>query len=147
MEPAENMRAPARERGINVLDTVAEDLPYHNLRFDFVLMVSCISYFDKLHRAFKEACRVLKRGGTLIVGFVAKDSPISRFYEQRRPQSVFYKDAIFYSPEKVTAELEQAGFTGLSYSQTFFHELDVTKAVKMAEPGYGKGSFVVVKAL
>ena len=80
-------------------------------------MVFCISYFENLHEAFKEAYRVLKDEGVLIVGFIDKNSTIGEFYESRKPESVFYKHANFYSVDRVTEELKKVGFKGLTYSQ------------------------------
>ena len=103
IEPSPNMRALALKKGIDVLSAEAEHLPYKDMRFDFVLMVFCISYFDDLPAAFREARRVLKKGGSLIVGFVDKDSIIGKMYEQRKPDSVFYKQANFYSIKRITS--------------------------------------------
>ena len=91
IEPSPNMRALALKKGIDVLSAEAEHLPYKDMRFDFVLMVFCISYFDDLPAAFKEARRVLKNGGSLIVGFIDKDSIIGKFYEQRKIGWCLYK--------------------------------------------------------
>lgn len=146
IEPAPNMRALAIQRGINVRNATAEVLPYHDLSFDYVVMSICISYFDNLHLAFREANRVLKREGTLIVGFIDKNSTIGKYYEQRRQKSIFYKQAIFYT-QKVAEVLEKVGFKRPRYSQTLFNELDAIKTVEPAEPGYGKGSFVIINAI
>ncbi len=147
VEPAGNMRALAVKRGVDVMDAEAEALPYKDNKYDFVLMVFCVSYFDDLHESFKEAHRVLKNGGSLIVGFIEKDSIIGKFYEARKPQSVFYKDANFYSVERIISELKRAGFRELSFSQTLFHNLDDIKKPEPSMPGYGKGSFVIIKSL
>ncbi len=48
IEPSENMRKLAAERGIEVMDGIAEMLPYKDNKFDLVLIVSCITYFDDL---------------------------------------------------------------------------------------------------
>ena len=147
IEPSPNMRALALKKGIDVLSAEAEHLPYKDMRFDFVLMAFCISYFDDLPAAFKEARRVLKNGGSLIVGFIDKDSIIGKFYEQRKPDSVFYKQANFYSTKRIIAELKKLGFKKLQFSQTLFHELDDIKEFEPAKPGYGEGSFVLIKAI
>jgi len=147
IEPSPNMRALALKRGIDVLSAEAEHLPYKDMRFDFVLMAFCISYFDDLPAAFKEARRVLKNGGSLIVGFIDKDSIIGKFYEQRKPDSVFYKQANFYSTKRIIAELKKPGFKKLQFSQTLFHALDDIKEFEPAKPGYGEGSFVLIKAI
>ena len=147
IEPSVNMRALALKRGIEVLAGEAENLPYKDMHFDFVLMVFCISYFDDLPAAFKEARRVLKNGGSLIAGFIDKDSIIGKFYEQRKPDSVFYKQANFYSTKRIIAELKKLGFKKLQFSQTLFHALDDIKEFEPAKPGYGEGSFVLIKAI
>lgn len=147
IEPSPHMRALALKRGIEVLSAEAEHLPYKDMKFDFVLMAFCISYFEDLHRAFKEAQRVLKIGGALIVGFIDKESTIGKFYEERKPESVFYKQANFYTPKRIIAELKQLKFKDLQFSQTLFHALDDIKKFEPAKPGYGEGSFVIIKAI
>jgi SAM-dependent methyltransferase len=147
IEPAENMRAVAEKKGIFVINAVAENLPYKAVRFDFVLMNFCISYFEDLEKAFKEAFRVLKWEGCLIVGFIDKNSQIGMYYEDRKPESIFYKQANFYSVNRVQRELKKAGFKELQFSQTLFHDLDKIESIEMSLPGYGKGSFVLIKAI
>ncbi len=147
VEPADAMREIAQLRGVEVIDATAEHLPYKDLRFDFVLMSSCISYIEELHQAFREANRVLKHGGTLVVGFIAKDSIIGKFYEEKRKKSVFYKQATFYSVEKVSIELINAGFHFLEFSQTLFKDLDRIKEAEPTLKGCEKGSFIVIKAI
>lgn len=146
VEPSENMRALAIKRGIEVIDGVAESLPYGDLRFDFVVMAFCISYFNDLHVAFKETHRVLKKNGILVLGFLDKNSIIGRQYEQHRAESTFYKSAIFYTADKVIFELNRAGFRHFNFSQTLFHSLEEIKEVEPVKSGYGEGSFVVIQA-
>lgn len=147
IEPADNMRALAEKKGISVLNAVAEHLPYKSLQYDFVLMNFCISYFDELAAPFKEAHRVLKRGGCLLVGFVEKDSRIGKYYQQRKPESVFYNKATFYSVSKVEKELKSAGFKKLEFLQTLFQTLDNIRTIERPLPGHGEGSYVVIKGL
>lgn len=147
IEPAPNMRALALKRGIDVMSAEAENLPYKDMEFDFVLMAFCISYFADLTAAFSEAKRVLKNGGALIVGFIDKDSLIGKYYEQRKPESVFYRQANFYSVKRITSALKKIGFKNLQYSQTLFHALDDIKEFEPAKPGYREGSFVLIKAI
>ena len=146
IEPAENMRVLAERKRISVMNAVAEHLPYKSLQYDFVLMNFCICYFDDLLQAFKEANRVLKRSGCFIVGFIDKNSRIGKYYEERKPESVFYKNAIFYTVNKVERELKKAGFKNLECSQTLFRSLDQSQTIEAPLPGFGKGSYVLIKA-
>lgn len=146
VEPAEEMRKIAMSRGIEVMNAPAEKLPYKDMHFDFVLMASCISYFDDITTAFREANRVLKHKGSLIIGFIEKNSTIGKYYEQKRQKSVFYKQATFYPVSKVVSELQQTGFNNFIFSQTLFHNLDEIKTLEPPKAGYGEGSFVIIKA-
>lgn len=147
IEPAINMRALALKRGIDVLAAQAEHLPFKDMKYDFALMAFCISYFEDLQIVFNEAYRILKKGGSLIVGFIDKDSIIGKYYKERKPHSVFYKDARFYSAKTVASELKKAGFRNLDFSQTLFNALDDIKKFQPAKPGYGEGSFVLIRAI
>lgn len=147
IEPADAMRQIAISRGIDVINAQAERLPYKDLHFDFVLMATCISYFEELRPPFLEANRVLKHGGTFVVGFIDKSSIIGKYYEEKRQSSKFYRQAIFYTPDRVAEEIQKAGFGRIEYSQTLFKVLDDIKEFEPAQPGYGKGSFVVIKAV
>jgi len=146
VEPSAAMREVAMKRGIEVINGVAEQLPYKDLRFDFVMMAFCISYFNDLHVAFKEVYRVLKRNGVLVLGFLDKHSIIGSQYELKRPGSIFYKTAIFYTVDKVIFELNRAGFKHLKIAQTLFHKLEDIHSVEPSRPGFGEGSFVVIQA-
>lgn len=97
--------------------------------------------------AFKEASRVLKRGGCIIIGFIDKDSMIGAFYEKKRQDSKFYKQATFYTATKIEEELKATGFSNFEFSQTLFRNLDEIKEFEPAQAGHGKGSFVVIKAI
>jgi ubiquinone/menaquinone biosynthesis C-methylase UbiE len=146
VEPADNMRRKAIKKGISVIDAEAEHLPFHDLSFDYVLMAFCISYFNSIHFAFKEAYRVLKPGGSLILGFLDRDSIIGNEYEAKRQSSTFYKEAIFYSPERIVIELKRSGYKNFVFYQTLFQGLSDIKELELPKPGFGEGSFVVIRS-
>jgi hypothetical protein len=94
----------------------------------------------------REAYRVLKPGGKLVVGFIDRESLLGRHYLSRQLESVFYRDATFYSARDVEALVVDAGFAELSWVQTLFKAPGQTKEIEETRPGYGEGSFVVVRA-
>lgn len=145
VEPASHMRAIAQKRGVEVLDARAEHLPYRDLHFDFVLFVT-IEHLDDLRAAIQEANRVLKPGGSVIVGFIEKNSPIAEEYQERRENSHFYRNATFYSAERVQKLLQEEGFSSFDVVQTLFGNLDDITMLQSPKTGWGEGSFVVVKA-
>lgn len=144
VDPADKMIAKAAKRGLEVMKGVAENLPYRDLHFDFVLMVT-ICHFEDIRKAFLEGNRVLKPGGVLVVGMLDKNRPIAQSYEAKRHDSHFYANANFYSVHTVEAALLAAGFRDLNYVQTLFQKLEEIKEPEPIEDGYGKGSYVVIK--
>lgn len=145
VEPAEEMRLLAAKRGIEVMDAKGERLPYADLQFDFALFVT-VCHLENPLAAFKESHRILKPGGSIIVGFIDKELPIGQEYQERRSTSRFYRRANFYTVDRVSKMLNDAGFRNLDFIQTLFGGLDEIKDVESPKPGYGEGSFVVVKA-
>ncbi|MCK0145392.1 class I SAM-dependent methyltransferase [Arenibacter sp. F26102] len=145
IEPSKEMAKLAIKRGIEIMDGTAERLPYGDMTFNFVLLVT-ICFLKDVKRAFRQAHRVLKPNGAIIIGFLDKDRSVAKEYEQKRHRSHFYKDAQFYSVAHITKLLTQIGFKNIEFNQTLFGDLDAIDKVQMPKPGFGEGSFVVVKA-
>lgn len=145
LDPSPAMLARARARGILAIRGVAEYLPFQAETFDYALFVTTICFLDSLNRAFDEAFRVLKRGGAVVIGFIDKQSPLGKSYEQSRDHSRFYRDASFYTVDEVTDALESSGFAHLVYVQTLFAGKHETESVQPTAEGYGEGAFVVVR--
>ena len=145
VEPSRNMRIKAVKKGIEVMNATAERLPYKDLHFDFVLFVT-ICHLDDIRMALIEAHRVLKSRGAIIIGFIQSSGLAARSYEERRSESTFYKNATFYSVEKIMVLLKRTGFHRLDFIQTLFGDLDDITKPQSPRPGFDQGSFVVVKA-
>ena len=143
VEPSARMAARARSLGIEVHPGVAEDLPFPDGVFDLVLMVTTICFVDDPARALREAWRVLRPGGSIIVGFVDRESALGRRYAARRHESRFYRDATFFSTPEVLGLLGEAGFETARIRQTIFEEGERTAVAE----GFGRGSFVAVRAV
>ena len=146
IEPSEAMREKAKERGIHVVDGVAENLPWEDNSIDYVLMVTTICFVDDVKKSLSEVYRVLQNSGSFIIAFVDKNSPMGLLYQQNKEESLFYKDATFFSTEELYEYLKEAGFSIKKTQQTVFGLLN--EVVKVQEPreGYGEGSFVVIQA-
>jgi SAM-dependent methyltransferase len=110
VEPSKAMRDLAHAKGLLACEGVAEALPFEDERFDFALMMTVICFVDDPLQALRECFRVVRRGGFVIIGFVAKDSVLGKQYEEKKQKSRFYAQATFYTQKEVEAFAQAAGF-------------------------------------
>ena len=127
--------------------TDAEKLSFPEERFDFALMVTTICFIDDVDKSFQEVQRVLRSRGIFVIGFVDKDSPLGRTYQQRKDENVFYREATFYSSAEVISFFQQGGFENPKIIQTVFGKLEDIGSVQDFKNGYGEGGFVVIRAV
>lgn len=98
----------ASERGVLCVKGKAEELPFIDNTFDYVLITTSLCFFKYPNKALKEANRVLKIGGRIIIGFVDKNSFLGKKYKTKK--SDFYKNAKFFSKNEIKKLLVSAGF-------------------------------------
>jgi ubiquinone/menaquinone biosynthesis C-methylase UbiE len=98
-------------------------------------------------RAFSEALRILKPGGSLVVAFLDRDTPIGKVYDANKSDSAFYQEATFYSAAEVKAMLEGAGFASTSFIQTIFKDPTEMTELEPVKEGTGEGVFCIGKAI
>jgi ubiquinone/menaquinone biosynthesis C-methylase UbiE len=146
VEPAQAMANIARNRGLDVYDAMAEDLPFADESFDFILMVTTICFLQDPVHAFLEAKRVLKPGGHVIVGMIDRDSFLGRIYESKKENSKFYRRAHFYSVKQVLEWLTKVEYADIRTCQTIFKPPEDLTSIEKIKEGYGEGGFVVVSA-
>jgi ubiquinone/menaquinone biosynthesis C-methylase UbiE len=146
LDPSESMLNHATERGIEGVQGVAEALPFADGVFDTALLVTTICFVDDIERTFREAHRVLRPEGRLVVGYIDRESPVGHQYQEHKDENPFYKDATFVSTDELVAELDVTGFDEYEFVQTIFQPPDELAAVDDVESGYGDGSFVGIAA-
>jgi SAM-dependent methyltransferase len=146
VDPSPAMLAHAAARGIEVVEGGAENLPFAENSFDYVLVVTTICFVDSAARMLAEAHRVLKPGGRLVIGFIDRDSALGQYYLSHQAENVFYRDATFYSAEAVNQLLLETNFSVSAWAQTLEHPLSERREVEPLRSGHGQYAFVVVAA-
>lgn len=144
IDPSKNMLKIAQKRGIDTRVGEGEKLPFKNSVFDYVVIIITLCFVKDQRKVLKEAFRVLKKKGRIIIGIVDKESFLGKFY--RRKKNAFYKQAKFLSVKEVTDFLRRTGFVSFSYCQTISILPDKMGSVEKPEKGFAKGGFVVISA-
>lgn len=144
LEPSLPMAELARSRGLRIIAGCAEDMPVKSASADYALMVTTICFLKDPERALRETYRILRPGGTLVVGFVDKESALGKEYQKDKARSLFYKDARFFSVTELMSLLTGAAFSDLRSVQTLFQPLPRIRACEPVREETGAGAFVVI---
>jgi len=144
IEPSNSMLEIARRRGVDARWGYGERLPFFNETFGYVSIIISLCFMSSPLRVLKEARRVLKKNGRIIIGIVDKKSFLGEFYRSKK--SVFYKQARFFGVKEATDLLKKSGFAAFRYYQTISVLPDKMNSVEEPKKGFGEGGFVVISA-
>lgn len=144
IDPSETMLNYAKQRNLSVEQGFAENLPYADTSFDFAVFITSICFIDNPAKALGEAHRIIKPKGELIIAFVDKESPLGEILIAKKNHSKFYKTAKLYTVEEIISLIKSSNFEICQIVQTLT-DLKKNEIEKPME-GFGKGSFIVIKA-
>jgi len=135
----------ARERGCSVALADAARLPFKTNQFDFALLMVTLCFVKNPKSVIREAKRIIKENGKIIIGIIDKNTKLGRLYEKK--DSIFYKSARFFSTKEVVQILKRNGFYNIEIFQTLFKEPDKIKKIDKIKKGFGEGGFVVITGI
>ncbi len=119
VDAAPEMIARAKEEFPDVEAVVGDayELPFEDSRFDIATAMGLIEYLEDENKFLKEASRILKPNGTLIITFPNYTSPyrafnrillwVVRLFKGPRPGSVTHRE---YTMSRAVALLSENGF-------------------------------------
>ncbi|MFB3908630.1 MAG: methyltransferase domain-containing protein [Candidatus Eisenbacteria bacterium] len=165
VEPAEPMAEIARKRGLDVVSGSAEAIPHPDGRFDTVLLNGIPAYLADLGKALREANRVLRPGGKIVVADVPASGSYGMLYQlaarigswddpqlkkiaPAKPYPIeFVGAANWRATEEILAGLEAAGFVDVQTLQTLLtHPKYSNDLVQEPVPGHDRGDYVAAIA-
>lgn len=113
----------ASQRGIEVCLGRGETAPFKDNAFGTVFLIVTLCFLDSPLQVLREANRLTREEGRLVLGLVLRESPWGRFYQVKREEGHrFYKYATLHSFTEVEVLLEQAGFITEKILSTLFQK-------------------------
>ncbi|HEQ78194.1 MAG TPA: class I SAM-dependent methyltransferase [Euryarchaeota archaeon] len=102
LDPSLNLLKRAKLRGVRVVRGTGEALPFRKESFEHIFMIVTLCFVSSTEMVIEESSRVLRKKGTLVLGFITEETPLGKFYREKAEQGhPFYSRAKFYSREEV----------------------------------------------
>lgn len=137
IDPAAGALRFAERRGIQVRQGRGEALPIPDGSFGGVLMIVTLCFADDAAALFREASRVLRSDGHLIVGDVPADSAWGKDYLRKKETGhPFYRSARFFAVDEMEAMLNESGFLPISLSSTLIQSQPSAPQIESPQPGH-----------
>lgn len=146
IDPARSVLPVAAGRGVSVVRGVAESLPVRDDSFGLALVVTTICFVDDVSATLAEAARVIRPGGSVLLGYIDRESEVGKHYQDIQDENPFYRDATFLGTAELIETLRAAGFRSPEARQTVFAMPDELAEPDPVREGYGDGSFVALRA-
>lgn len=148
IDPSANALRMAEKRGIKTLLGKGENLPFENESFGCILIIVTLCFVDRPLDVLREAKRVLRKDGSIIIGLVPKESSWGAFYEEKkRAGHPFYGDARFYTLKDVEDMLQATGMKIAKIASTLLQRPDGPRRAEEPSECYVKGAgFLCIEA-
>jgi ubiquinone/menaquinone biosynthesis C-methylase UbiE len=139
VDPSSNALKIADKRAVKTVQAFGEDLPFRDNTFGCILIIVTLCFVQKPLDVLKEAKRVLKKDGSIIIGLVPKDSPWGIFYEKKKRHGhPFYGEATFYSLADLQKFLDDISMKITRVRSTLLQRPDEPRRIEKPFEGYSK---------
>jgi len=148
IDPSAKLLEMAKERGIKVFLARGEEKFFDEETFGTVFLIVTLCFVDSPLAVLREAHRVLKPEGNIVLGLVLRKSPWGKFYQVKKQEGHrFYKHAILYSYQEVERLLTDSGFIIEKVVSTLFQKPGEVKKIENPREGFSvDAGFTVVMA-
>ncbi len=148
VDPSVKALEMAEKRGIKTVQATGEKLPFKDKIFRYVLIIVTLCFVDNPLAVLREAERVLRPDGSIIIGLVPKDSPWGLFYEEKKKEGhPFYRNAKFYTLKDTENLLKAAGLKISRVSSTLLQRPDESRRIEAPMKGYVRDAgFICIEA-
>jgi SAM-dependent methyltransferase len=143
LDPAIHMLRLAQKRGIFAVQGLGENLPFRDESFDFVQIVFVLEFVEHSRFFLKEAARSLRQGGSLILGFINRESRWGQYYVQDPSHRDHFHPP---SPQEMLRILDEIGLEFRESFQTLFQAPPDIGEEEEPVAGFERGGFVVLTA-
>jgi len=111
-------------------------------------MIATLCFADDAPALFREAARVLRTDGHLLVGDIPADSPWGEEYQRKKDAGhPFYRTARFYTIDQLVVMMTEAGFKTAGFASTLTQSLLIPPTPELPRTGLvSDAGFVVVLA-
>lgn len=145
VDPSPAMLALARQRNMQVVQGVAESLPWDSATFDLVTMITLLCFLKQPEVALAECRRVLRPQGKLLLAFLNPASALGTRLVSEQAQNPWYQEAKFHEPDAVMGVLGEAGFQVVK-SANCLQGLPGEAGFLLVQDGVGQGLFTALLA-
>lgn len=149
IDPAPGMLRLARRRGIRVAAAVGESLPLRAACLGTVYLIFTLCFVEDPRQVLREIKRVLRPGGSLLLGIIPRESPWGRHYRALGASGhPFYRWARFLSVEETRSLIQSEGFTLAAAASTLHQQPGETRFPENVVPGWTeRAGFVALAAI
>jgi len=148
IDPSVKLLEMTKRRGITVFLTRGEEEFFDAETFGSVFLIVTLCFVDSPLAVLREAHRILKAGGKIVLGLVLRESPWGQFYLTKKEEGHrFYKYATFYSYQEVAELLKHSGFTIEKVISTLFQRPNQVKETESPRERFSpEAGFTIVVA-
>ncbi len=126
----------SRTRNINVIQAIGEELPLAGRCAGSIFILFTLCFLADPKRVFTECYRILRPGGSLVLGMV----PASGFWgrallAKKEKKHPFYRHASFYEARQSAEMIKNAGFSLIECRSTLYQQPGKVEDLEYSRPG------------